>query len=267
MMEVPTHSPARTVRPEMNRHAVGTGIPRNIHYIWFGGKAKPPGMEAVIDGWRRMMPECEVIEWNEGNFDVTAHPWMERMHKEGRYAFASDYARMKVLHEHGGIYLDTDVELKKSIAPFLNERCLWSFEMDAFLATCIIACVPRHPLMTALLKEYDKLDSPIVNNAIVTEYFLRTYPEFHVNNKDQRVGGDIRVLPKEYFVIPSFDRSKNYAVHNANNHWKPHRRKFRMGRMLRQAIGDVLFFKLVNARMNMTSEYPAMDRARVRSAR
>lgn len=242
-------------------HVVG-GIPRKVHYIWFGGKPKPPAMEAAIANWRRLLPGFEVVEWNEGNVNMEAHPWMARMHAEGRYAFASDFARLMVLQRHGGVYMDTDMELKKDLSPFLDERCLWSFEMDSFLATCFFACEPGHPLLAELMRQYDGLQAPVVNNVILTEYFLRTWPAFRLNNKDQRFGDGIRVLPKEYFVIPSFQRDKNYAVHNADNAWKGHRRKFRTGRLVRQALGEVLFYKLVNARMNLMSEYLAMDRAR-----
>lgn len=237
-------------------------IPRTVHYVWFGGKPKPPDMQAVIDGWSRVMPECEVKEWNEGNFDITLHPWMKRMHDEGRYAFASDYARFVVLLKHGGLYLDTDVVMKKSFLPFLHERCFWSFEFDSFLSTAIIGAEPGHPLIASLLREYDSLAGPRVNNSIVTEYFLRHYPDFRLDNRDQRLAEGVRVLPKEYFVVPGFDRRKNFSTHEANNHWKPEKDGFRAGPLVRRVVGDVLFFKLVNLRMNMTSDYPKMDRAR-----
>jgi hypothetical protein len=237
-------------------------IPKCIHYVWFGGKPLPEPMRETIAHWRRTMPDCRVIEWNESTIDVNGHPWMARMYAEGRYAFASDYARLLVLYKHGGIYLDTDVQMRKSLAPFMGERCLWSFEFDSFVSTCIIAAVPKHALIGALLKEYDRLDGPVVNNDVVTRFFLREFPEFRLNNKDQRIGNDIRVVPKEYFVVPSFDRSKNFAVHEANNQWKAGDRRFGLGRMLRAVIGDVLFFKLVNLRMNWRSEYLAIDRAR-----
>jgi len=241
-----------------------SSIPKTIHYIWFGGKPKSANMMAVIDTWRTLMPGYEVREWNESNIDVTGHPWMKRMYEEGRYAFASDYARFQILWEHGGVYLDTDMAMKKSIEPLLNERCLWSFELDAFLATCIIASVPQHPLIRALMAEYDGLREAVVNNAIVTAYFLRTYPDFELNNQDQRIGEDIRVLPKEYFVVPSFDRNENFAVHNSRNPWRLGRRKLRFGQMLRPLLGEVLFFKLINVHMNLTSEFPVMARARRR---
>lgn len=247
------------------RPSTGNNIPRKIHYIWFGGSPLPDRMKARIEGWSRLMPRHEIIEWNEGNFDVTAHPWMERMHDEGRYAFASDYARLCILQQHGGLYLDTDVELKKDLSPFFTERCFWSFEFDSFLSTCIIGVVPGHPLLASLREQYDQLKDGVINNELVTKYFLRNYPEFKLDNSDQRVGGDIRILPKEYFIVPSFDKGKNFGVHHAENHWNEAPNGIGLGGLVRGIVGDVFFFKLVNLRMNWKSEFRAMDRARQRA--
>jgi hypothetical protein len=237
-------------------------IPATIHYVWLGEVPMPADMQATIANWRALMPEFTVIEWNESNLDMEAHPFMARMHREGRYAFASDYARLQVLYQHGGIYLDTDVHVKKSLAPFLQERCLWSFEFDSFLSTAIIGAAPGHPFIAELMALYDDRTEAVVNNDIITRHFLARFPEFHLNNQDQRVGDDIRVVPKEYFIIPSFDRTKSYAVHAARNHWKADGRRITAASIVRRVIGDVLFYKLVNVRMNWGSEYRALDRAR-----
>ncbi len=210
------------------------------------------------------MPGYEVVEWNESNIDLGSHPWMDRMHREGKFAFASDYARLQVLQAHGGVYLDTDVHMKKSFAPFMGESCLWSFEFDSFLSTAFIATTPGHPLIADLLSIYDTLSEGVVNNDLVTRHFLKRFPEFQLNNKDQRIGADVRVVPKEYFIVPSFDKKKNFSVHAANNHWKRPGRRVPVAGIVRALIGDVLFYKLVNLRMSWRSEYIALDRARHR---
>lgn len=213
------------------------------------------------------MPDFELIEWNESNIDITAHPYMERMHSEGKYSFASDYARLAVLHEHGGIYLDTDVLMKKSLAPFCGTGTFWSFEFDHFISTCIIGSVPGHPLLQGLLKEYDGLEHEVINNTIVTKHILLNYPEFHLNNKEQVIGGDIRILPKEYFVVPSFRSDRNYAVHNANNHWRKQRKRSLTGRVIEALIGEVLFYKLINIKLGWGHELKALERERNRAVR
>ena len=240
-------------------------IPAKMHYIWFGGEARPASMERTIDGWRRLMPGFEVVEWDESNFDVGQHPWLKRMYDERRYAFASDYARLRILLDHGGVYLDTDVVMKKSIAPFFRERCFWSFEYDSFLSTCIIGSVPGHPLIADMIRMYDTLEDPVVNNTLVTQYFLDHFPEMHLNNREQVVAGDVRIFPKENFVIPSWDSRRNFSVHKANNHWKEGKRKSStVGRLVRGVVGEVLFYKLLNIHMNSRSDFQAKDRARAR---
>lgn len=241
---------------------VGAAIPRKLHYVWFGKGLMSEKMKAGIEGWKRLMPEFEVIEWNESNVDIQAHPYLERMHREGQYAFASDCARLLILLEHGGIYLDTDVLMKKSLARFSTEQCFWSFEFDHFISTAVIGSRPGHPFIKKLLDECDHLDEPVINNVLVTRAFIREFPEFRLNNKDQVVGGDIRIFPKEYMVIPSFGRDHNYSVHQANNHWKPGTKRIPWGRIVRSLIGEVFFFKLINLKMGWESDFPAMEKAR-----
>ncbi len=240
-------------------------IPKKIHYVWFGGRELPATMRGLINGWRNAMPDHEIIEWNETNIDVRQHPYMYRMHSEKKYAFASDYARLMVLKEHGGIYMDTDVEVKKSLEPFLTERFFLSFEFDHFISTCIMGCEPGHPLIQGLLKDYDDREDPVVNNILITMYLMDHYPEFRLNNRDQVVGEGIRIFPKEYFVVPSFSEAHNFSQHHANNHWNEKASRFSPGKVIRALIGDVLFFKLVNLKMGLSSTFPAMERKRVKA--
>ena len=45
-------------------------IPKKLHYFWFGRNPKPPIVEFCIASWRKYLPDFEIIEWNEENFDV-----------------------------------------------------------------------------------------------------------------------------------------------------------------------------------------------------
>lgn len=237
-------------------------IPAKLHYVWFGSAPLPADLQAGIDGWKRLMPEFEVVRWSEANMDVRAHPYLDRMHREGRYAFASDYARLLILLEHGGIYLDTDMQLKKSLARFTAEACFWSFEFDHFISTAVFGSRPGHPFIRRLLDAYDHLEEPVINNVLVTRSFIQEFPAFRLNNKDQVVGEDIRIFPKEYLVIPSFRKDRNYSVHRARNQWRADTRKLRWGPLARTVMGDVLFYKLVNLVMGWSSDFPAMEKAR-----
>ncbi len=239
-------------------------IPRMIHYIWIGGKSLPSSFQANIDQWQRLMPDFRIIRWDETNYDVNAHPWVQRMHTQRNYAFASDHMRLTILHEFGGFYLDTDTKIKKRLDPFLGEHLMVPFEFDCHLSTGVIAARKGHPFLKEWMALYDHMDQPRVSNDVITRYFLDRFPEFRLNNKDQVVGGDIRVLPKEYFTVPSFDRSKNFGVNQCANSWNPEMKSSTLSKVVRTVFGDVIYFKLLNQKMVWKSDYKDLERTRTK---
>lgn len=94
-------------------------IPKKIHYCWFGGKPLPQSAQRCIASWRKFLPDFEIIEWNEENFNVNSIPYTAEAYAAGKYAFVSDYARFKILYEHGGVYFDTDVEIVRDMDPII----------------------------------------------------------------------------------------------------------------------------------------------------
>ena len=90
-------------------------IPKIIHYCWFGRNPLPPLAEKCIASWREFLPDYEIKEWNEDNFDVNIIPYTADAYNAKKYAFVSDYARFWILYKYGGLYFDTDVEVIKSM--------------------------------------------------------------------------------------------------------------------------------------------------------
>lgn len=84
---------------------------KKIHYCWFGGNALTESTLECIKSWEIFFPDYEIIEWNEKNFNVNACKYTREAYKAKKWAFVSDFARFKILLEHGGIYFDTDVEV------------------------------------------------------------------------------------------------------------------------------------------------------------
>ena len=100
-------------------------IPKTIHYCWFGGNPLPKQAQKCIESWKKYCPEYDIVEWNENNFDLAKCPeYVRDAYSAKKFAFASDYVRLKVLYEHGGFYMDTDVELLKSLNKFENDNDL-----------------------------------------------------------------------------------------------------------------------------------------------
>ena len=84
-------------------------IPKRIHYCWFGKKEKPRLAKKCIESWKKYCPDYEIIEWNEDNFDINAYPYAKYCYEHQKYAFLSDFVRLMVVYQFGGVYLDTDV--------------------------------------------------------------------------------------------------------------------------------------------------------------
>lgn len=96
-------------------------IPKKIHYCWFSGNPIPESLRRCIDSWKRLCPDYEIIRWDESNYDVSAIPYMEQAYRRQRWGFVPDVARLDIIYRHGGIYLDTDVELLKSLDELLYQ--------------------------------------------------------------------------------------------------------------------------------------------------
>lgn len=90
-------------------------IPKTIHYCWFGRNPLPESAKECIASWKKFMPDYEIKEWNEDNFNVNMTTYTAEAYKAKKYAFVSDYARFWILYNHGGLYFDTDVEMLKPI--------------------------------------------------------------------------------------------------------------------------------------------------------
>lgn len=103
-------------------------IPRTIHYCWFGNKQMPEMNRRCIDSWRKNCPGYEIIEWNEKNYDVKKNIYMRQAYEAGMYGYVPDYARIDILYQYGGIYLDTDVEVLRNLDDLLYLKAYTSFE-------------------------------------------------------------------------------------------------------------------------------------------
>ena len=90
-------------------------IPKVIHYCWFGGNEMSALEKKCIESWKTQCPDYEIIRWDETNYDVTKNLYMQQAYAAKKWAFVSDYARLDILYQHGGFYLDTDVELLQSL--------------------------------------------------------------------------------------------------------------------------------------------------------
>lgn len=108
-------------------------IPRKIHYCWFGGGDIPEGQRDFIDGWKKKCPDFEIIRWDESNYDVKQNKYMWEAYKAGKWGFVPDFARKDIIYRYGGIYLDTDVEILKSLDDLIYQDGFAGFQYDNYV--------------------------------------------------------------------------------------------------------------------------------------
>lgn len=133
-------------------------IPKKIHYCWFGRGELTVKAKKCIQSWKKYCPDYEIIEWNEDNFDVHQNEYTKKVYTEKKYAFLSDYARLKVVYEHGGVYLDVDVELVKSLDELLENDAFFGFETKEFINTGVgFGAKQGSTAVKTLLEEYNQL--------------------------------------------------------------------------------------------------------------
>ena len=133
-------------------------IPKVIHYCWFGGNPKSKLIENCINSWRKKCPDYEIIEWNESNFDINCCDYVKEAYEAKKWAFVSDFARLKIIYDNGGIYLDTDVELISSLEKFLEYDSYFGFEDSEHINTGLgFGAVKHNPILEVMINDYFKI--------------------------------------------------------------------------------------------------------------
>jgi len=183
-------------------------IPRKIHYCWFGGGAKPALVRKCIASWRRFCPDWEIVEWNESNMGVARSRFAADAYAARKWGFVPDPLRMMKIHEEGGVYLDTDVELIAPIDGLVSGGAFFACERDepkVINPGLGFAAEPGSPVLKAIVERYETLTfDPAchmeqASPCVVTEV-LRDFPDVRclparVMNPMGNCAGRVRMTP------------------------------------------------------------------------
>ena len=216
-------------------------IPKIIHYCWFGHNPLPPIAIKCIDSWKNTLPEYEIKEWNESNFDLESNTYIKQAYDCKKWAFVTDYIRLKVLYEYGGIYMDTDVEVLKPLDSFLKLPAFSGFESIDKIETGIIGAVKENKWVKELLEDYDyrtflKLDGSYdltPNVDIITNITKMRY-SIKLDNSLQHLD-DVSFYPYDWFCAKNFETGKitktenTYTIHHFSGSWISVSQRFKHG--------------------------------------
>ena len=205
-------------------------IPKKIHYCWFGDGEKPKLARKCIESWKKYCPDYDIIEWNEENFALNYNEYTRYCYENKKWAFLSDFARLVIIAEQGGIYFDTDVELLKSPDDLLQYEAFFGLESDKYVATGLgFGAEANHATVIAMIDAYNQLS--LQNPETYTMDACPTHNTsaltglgFIQNGKRQNVAG-AEIFPVEFFnpyddPTGRLNKTENtYSVHWYSKSW------------------------------------------------
>ncbi len=201
-------------------------IPKIIHYCWFGKNPKPDLVLKCIGSWKNIMPDYEIKEWNEENFNINDFEYTRLAYQNKKWAFVSDFVRLKALYENGGIYLDTDMYVLKSFDDFIenNYELILGKEDEENISAGMIACNKNNIYIKMLIEYYEKELNREPIPKIMTKIFNNYIKiENIININTIKIFESINFYPFDANNISKFNYNnapkESYAVHLWNYSW------------------------------------------------
>jgi hypothetical protein len=196
-------------------------IPRIIHYCWFGDRSMSEEDQRYVNEWPRKLPGSRLMKWSEDNFDVEMNEFCSGNYRAGKYAFVTDFVRAYALAKYGGIYLDTDVEIKLDLSPLLHHRAFSGFELPGFPFTALWAAEQAHPWPQAVVDHYDELrfNQTEDTNSHTMKMILEQRFGIDSSRDELQIGREgVAIYPSTAFCL---DLPVNYATHHFSGSWLP----------------------------------------------
>ena len=224
-------------------------IPRIIHYCWVGGAPKPQSVLSCIASWKRCCPDYEIWEWNETNYDFTKNEYMKQAYEAKKWGFVPDYARLDIIYQYGGIYLDTDVETIRNFDELLDQEAFLGFENTGngeYLIACGLGfgAVPGNEVIRMLRDSYENRsflnEDGSINQTAAPVYSTQDLLKIGlvVENRDQKLPGvmiyasDV-LCPKEFTSGQLCCTERTVSIHHYDSSWwsdeKKYARKIALG--------------------------------------
>lgn len=206
-------------------------IPKTIHYCWFGNKEIPDRLKKCIESWQKYCPDYKVIRWSEENYNIEQHEYTKKAYEHKKWALIPDVVRLEVLLEHGGIYLDTDVELIKPLDSLLNQKGFVGVEKWGIINVgggCGV--VRHHPMMLCLLEKrlgvtFERTDGslnmessgsyetiPFIENGFIPNNTVQIINEMTVYSSDF-------FHPYDYMTKELSITENTYSIHRFAESW------------------------------------------------
>lgn len=237
-------------------------IPKIIHYCWFGRGQMPDLAVKCIDSWKKYLPEYQLKLWNEDAFDINSVPYVKEAYESRKFAFVTDYVRLYALYTEGGIYMDTDVEVLKSLDDLLKLPAFSGFESEKEIPTGIMASEKDGEWVKEMLTYYHTDRHFILANGIFDMTTnvkiigdMMSANGFKLKNGYQIYKDCMHIFPKDYFCPKSRTgvitlTENSYCIHHFAGSWQSPQDRFKKY-FFRKIVGPVLTDWLVKTKWRL----------------
>ena len=190
-------------------------IPKKIHYIWVGGSEMPELIKKCIESWKKFCPDYEIIRWDESNLDINKFKYAADAYVNKKWAFFLDVHRFDILKTHGGIYLDVDVELCKSLDEYLDCEFFSGFENSNYVNPgLIMGSIKECSVCQDIVAKYEQMtfnpNRLVTVCKIATKYLQDKYGLID-DETTQKFGNKVHIYSPDYFC-PKRDESGKFCV-------------------------------------------------------
>ena len=207
-------------------------IPKIIHYCWYGRGEKSAAIQMCIESWRKYCPDYVIKEWNEDNSPMHIR-WMRDAYKHRKYAFVADYARFYALYQDGGIYMDTDMLLVRSIDDFLKDNMFIGREDQYNASMGIIGMNKGDVFCKNIMDYYDSITFNLVKPPIITRFLTPRLSDYGFIEDDitQTLTNGLKVYKSDFFYpihytqefelqdVYRYKTPNTFAIHLWNKSW------------------------------------------------
>lgn len=206
-------------------------IPKKIHYCWFGPNPMSEMELKCLESWKKFLPDYEIIKWSDDILPKLDNPYLKQAWEAKKWAFVSDYVRLYALLTEGGIYMDTDEEVRKPLDEFMEHDFFIGSQRSGScrnISPALIGTVPNSEIVKNLISAYD--NEPFIKED--GSYNMTTNPVFFARVMKEKYGLDDVFVTKDRlkitdnaYIYPYYyfatDNKDAYAVHHYAGNWKP----------------------------------------------
>lgn len=206
-------------------------IPKKIHYFWFGGKEISEKCKRYIETWKRFCPDYDIVRWDESNYDITKNQYMYEAYSVGKYGFVPDYARLDIIYNHGGIYLDTDIELCKNLDNLLCDNSFFSVDFEGCVNTGSgFGAIQYNPIISDMMRAYENehfIDKDGNMNLKPCHHYQNPILKkagFVITQRYQKIDGNVLYPCEVLAPISTYSgieriTEKTHSIHRAELSW------------------------------------------------